>query len=206
MLHADRIVLLDTAQYSRQSFQNRTLIRNPDGVQWLTVPVVGGQFGESIMRTRIDASSGWFRRHDKALRFNYSSAPFFQHFRPCLDGIPGAEATHLGELTCHAMEAAAHLLGCDVPMVRASAVKGRPSTVASAMDGFEEGHPLLPGTVQESVDAPGSVVCTLHERAWRQNFDGFVSGTGSLDLLFNLGPDARRYLLENSLLRAASAG
>ncbi|NNF03434.1 MAG: hypothetical protein HKN17_03110, partial [Rhodothermales bacterium] len=112
MLRAQEIVLLDTVQYSRQSFQNRTLIRNLDGVQWLTVPVRSGQFGDPIDRTRIDVDSGWRGRHDKALRFNYSTAPFYLHFRPHLDAVLDGGSGILADVTCSAMRVAAELLGC----------------------------------------------------------------------------------------------
>lgn len=208
MVRADEIVLLDTAQYSRQSFQNRTRIRNPDGAQWLTIPVRSGQFGDGIDGTEIDTSSGWRRIHDKALRFNYSTSPFFQHYRPRLDAVFNVDGPMLADVTCTAMQVAADLLGCPGPVVRASRMAGRPSTTADIMARHADGVLLIPdsarhvgpgGEARLTGDDPHAV-CAFTEVPWRQNFAGFVSGSGSLDLLFNLGPDARDYLLTNSRL------
>lgn len=201
MLRADEIVLMDTVQYSRQSFQNRTRIRNPLGGQWLSIPLCGGQFGDSIADTAVDAESAWRRRHDKALRFNYSTSPFYQHFRPKLDTVFESDATLLGDVTCAAMCAAAALLGTGAPIARASELAGRPSTAKDVMSGYRGATCLLPASIP-AIELPSEhrTACSFVEEAWRQNFDGFVSGTGSLDLLFNLGPNARAYLLANSRL------
>ena len=49
-------VLHPEVQYSRQSWQNRTKIRNPDGWQWLTVPLEARHLGDAIADTAIFAS------------------------------------------------------------------------------------------------------------------------------------------------------
>ena len=48
LLAVDCFVLADTFQYSRQSFQNRTKVRNPQGWQWVSIPLKGGQHGRPI--------------------------------------------------------------------------------------------------------------------------------------------------------------
>lgn len=203
MLRADAIVLLDTAQYSRQSFQNRMRIRNPDGSQWLTVPVKGGQFGDSIAETVVDGSSGWQRLHDKALRFNYSTSPFYEHYRPRLEPVFHESSQMLGDITCRSMVVLSELFGSGVSIDRASGLPGSPRTISAILGRYPDGVLLQShSTSGVEADVPRQVICTVSNEPWRQNFDGFVSGMSSLDLLFNLGPEARSYLLANSRLQS----
>ena len=53
ILASDTLVLADTWQYVRQSNQNRARIRNPDGVQWMTVPLERGAFGRAVSEIRM---------------------------------------------------------------------------------------------------------------------------------------------------------
>lgn len=72
----DEIVLFDDFQYTRRSWRNRNRIKTPQGVTWLTVPVVASPQRTKISDVRI-ASPAWAALHLKTLRMAYSRAPHF---------------------------------------------------------------------------------------------------------------------------------
>ena len=73
----DEFVLYDDMQYTRRDWRNRNKIKTPQGVQWLTVPVVSkGKYFQSIRDTELNGSE-WALSHWKALQLNYGRAPFF---------------------------------------------------------------------------------------------------------------------------------
>ena len=77
MLDSDVFILLDTVQFSKNSYQNRVRIKGPQGPQWLTQPVAHS--GRSFQETRFVefADCRWMTQHAKTLQANYARAPYF---------------------------------------------------------------------------------------------------------------------------------
>ncbi|WP_280817493.1 WbqC family protein [Variovorax sp. TBS-050B] len=74
----DEFILYDDMQYTRRDWRNRNQIKTPHGVQWLTIPVqVKGRYHQKINQTRI-AGNEWASDHWKTLVQNYRRAPHFQ--------------------------------------------------------------------------------------------------------------------------------
>lgn len=73
----DEMIIYDDMQYTRRDWRNRNKIKTPQGLQWLTVPVISkGKYIQSIRSTEINGSN-WALSHWKALELNYRRAPFF---------------------------------------------------------------------------------------------------------------------------------
>ncbi|MCW5771386.1 MAG: WbqC family protein [Rhodospirillaceae bacterium] len=77
---ADVFVLLDDAQYSKNSYINRVGVDAGGVARWLTVPV-SYSFGDPINRVRA-ADPAWTRSHCDTLRALYSRAPAFKSVWP----------------------------------------------------------------------------------------------------------------------------
>ena len=76
---ADAFIFLDTVQFEKNEWQNRNRIKNHDGVQWLTVPVLmKGRSDQRIIAVDIDPHVTWLRKHKNALMTNYIKAPYYE--------------------------------------------------------------------------------------------------------------------------------
>lgn len=200
LLRAETVVVADTFQYSRQSFQNRARLRTPDGWQWISVPLEAGQHGAAIAGTRLRAATGWQRTHWKALLFNYGATPFFDAYAPRLRPLFEQPWTHLGALTCATVTAVHGLLDAPSRLVRASALEGAPADLPAVL-AASGGGPLLVPEAVAAVDAGHAAeayVLRCAPPTYRQAFAGFEPGMSTLDLLFNYGPEARRLLTEHT--------
>ncbi|SHK06465.1 WbqC family protein [Rhodothermus profundi] len=197
-LRAGRLVLADTFQYSRQSFHNRTRLRNPQGWQWISVPLRAHQHGVPIDQAAVGQLRGWQRRHWRAFCYNYRTTPYFEFFEPRLEEIFQQEWTTLGALTCATVLLTLQLFEIDTPVVRASELVGRPASVAAIARVLAADTLLLPENTAAIDRTAAAQVYALRfkEPVYRQNFEGFVPGMTALDLLFNLGPIEARALLE----------
>src|ERR1700704_673419 len=72
----DEFILFDDVQYTRRDWRNRNLIKTPNGLKWLTIPVeVKGKYEQTIRETRI--ADEWQRSHWGALEQNYRKAAHF---------------------------------------------------------------------------------------------------------------------------------
>src|SRR5438445_12879187 len=83
----DEFILYDDMQYTRRDWRNRNQIKTPQGVQWLTVPVLAkGKYHQKIKDTEIDGAA-WAADHWKALVQNYRRAPCFQEISAWLEPL-----------------------------------------------------------------------------------------------------------------------
>jgi len=210
MESAGTFIVDDSRQYSRQSFPNRARLRTPDGVQWITVPLKGSQFGKSIRETEIDYSAQWVGKHLKAFRFNYGSTAFYAHYIPDLSAVLESKPPTLGALTIRLMGELHRLLRLSSRLVTSDAARSEQSaddenpTSGSGADISHHGRiPRADGSrilqlsarnrAEGSVD-PNACLMSFFHPTYRQNFPGFESGLSVLDLLFNHGPDASHIL------------
>ena len=200
---ADRFVLADTFQYSRQSFQNRSPIRTPDGWQWISIPLQAGRHGGPVVDAAIRGTPFWIRKHWRSLHFNYRTAPFFDYYEPELKWIFERDWTNLGALTCATVEILCRLLAIDTSLVRASDLAGRPGSVEQVLE-IEGRNDLLSPSEVAMFDAQNVepvAVLEFREPEYRQNFEGFEPGLSALDLLFNYGPETMTIIRRASAIR-----
>lgn len=188
MDEADEFVLADTFQYSRQSFQNRSPLRTPDGRQWISIPLKGGQHGLPILEVRIGGKHRWIGKHWRALQFNYRTTPFFEFYEHRLRPVFDRDWNRLSDLTAASVEIVRDLLGIDTPVALASQLSGAPSTLDGILEVTGREDLLIP---RESLRVDAVLAASVLEfdaPRYRQNFEGFEPEMSVLDLLFNYGP------------------
>ena len=104
---ADVLVLLDTVQFIKRSYQNRARIKSSTGPQWLTVPVISkGRYDQATLDVRIDESTRWRSVHLRTLRSVTAKAPHRDALLDLVEPIYGQEDVH-------------HLVGLNVALLRA---------------------------------------------------------------------------------------
>jgi hypothetical protein len=76
MTHSDVMVLLDSVQFIKRGYQNRTQIKGAGGPQWLTIPVISkGRFHQLTRDVEIDESRSWRSVHLRTLQSVLAKAP-----------------------------------------------------------------------------------------------------------------------------------
>jgi hypothetical protein len=101
----NEFVFYDDMQYTRRDWRNRNRIKTPQGLQWLTVPVlVKGRYEQSIRDTRIDGDA-WAARHWRALQSNYGRSIAFDSTGAWLQPMYARPWTHLSALNRALIEA-----------------------------------------------------------------------------------------------------
>lgn len=190
MAEVDVFVLADSFQYSRQSFQNRARLRTPDGWQWISIPLKGGQHGRPVEEVEIRRTPHWMTKHWRALHFNYRTSPFFDFYEERLRALFETEWTTLGALTVASVEMLRSLLGVRTPLVCASKLVDAPSGLESVLSHYGGYDLLVPRIAAEADAALAVYVADFACPSYRQNFEGFERDMSALDLLFNYGPEA----------------
>jgi hypothetical protein len=202
----DEFILYDDMQYTRRDWRNRNQIKTPQGVHWLTVPVrVKGKYDQKIRDTEIDGSD-WAVAHWKALAQNYARAPHFAEIAVWLEPLyRTASYTHLSELNRRFIEVVCAYLEIDTVISDSRdypLLEGKTERLADlcAQAGGTEyvSGPSARDYVDESVFENSGIKLTWFDYAgypeYPQLWGEFAHGVTVLDLLFNCGKDAGRFM------------
>ena len=193
-LSADRVIpsvayIEACENYQKQSYRNRCRIYAADGVQALNVPVVheNGTFALPISRIRVDYSTPWLVRTERAIESAYKSAPFFDHYRDGVFALLERRPERLLDLDLSLTRWALDCLRLPVEL-RLTETFTPPGSATYGEDMRNVIHPKRANDIlsQLGLERP-------YYQVFSQKF-GFIPNLSILDLLFNEGPDAVSYI------------
>jgi hypothetical protein len=171
--------------YQKQSYRNRCYILAGDGVQMLQVPVVHGD-SWLVTDVRVDYSTPWVVRTERALDTAYETAAYYEYYRDDLFALLDAQPQTLWELNLSALLFLLRKTGIACTLEPTKAFTA-PDTQA---DDFRFSlHPKRPDTVlaELGLDKP-------YYQVFQDRMGGFTPKLSCLDLLFNEGPDSILWL------------
>ncbi len=202
----DEFILLDDFQYTRRDWRNRNMIKTPQGLQWLTVPVsVKGKYYQKINETEINEPR-WASDHWRNLEQHYRRAPYFEEIASWLEPLYlGEQYTHLSPLNRRLIEAVCAYLGITTRLTSSSdyvLIDGMSERLADlcvqAGGGEYLSGPLARDYIEEHKFIERGLKLTwfdyLGYLPYPQLWGDFAHNVSILDLLFNCGHEAPRYM------------
>jgi hypothetical protein len=164
--------------YVKQTIRNRYHILSANGMQTMTINVVG-QKGEKIPTKNIliDYDEPWIRLHKRALESSYRSSPFFDHYYPKVIGLFETKHANFGDLFRESFKLWTGLL------------KFEPDYLIS--DDYIELDSDY--DLRSRIKSPEQFPADFHSKKYLQVFSDrfdFQPNLSILDLLFNEGPAA----------------
>ncbi|MBK8397930.1 MAG: WbqC family protein [Leptospiraceae bacterium] len=202
----DEFILYDDMQYTKRDWRNRNKIKTPQGLQWLTIPVdVKGKFDQRICDTKVE-SNNWVSDHWKSLEHNYSKAKYYKENRDFLFGIykQAESEVFLSKINHLFLLEVSKYLGIKSKITWSmdylatgskterlislckSAGASHYLSGPSAKDYIKEDEFSGEGIQLEWMDYSGYP-------EYEQLYPPFEHGVSILDMIFNLGSEARRY-------------
>jgi hypothetical protein len=202
----DEFILYDDVQYTRRDWRNRNQVKTPRGVQWMTVPVsVKGRYLQSIRETRVEGEA-WAATHWRTLEANYARSAHFGEVAAFLRPLY-LERRHpmLSGLNRAFIEAVCAYLGIRTRLTDSADYRladGRTERLADlcAQAGATEyvSGPSARSYLDQSAFRQRGIGVRWFDYAgypeYPQLWGEFTHGVTILDLLFNCGRDAPRYM------------
>ncbi|MBR1576239.1 MAG: WbqC family protein [Bacteroidales bacterium] len=195
-LSADRVIASEVwieawEYYQKQSYRNRCRIYAADGVQDLNFPIMhdGNPFAQPICQIRMDYSTPWLLRTQRAIESAYKSAPFFDHYRDSLFALMDSRPERALEWDLMLTRWALEQLHLPVEL-RLTEGFVPPGSERYGEDLREVIHPKRPDHIMEDLG-----LARPYYQVFSPKF-GFIPGLSILDLLFNEGPAANTYLMK----------
>lgn len=181
MQHTDILIEIKET-YPKQTYRNRMNIMTAGGIRALTVPVVRNNHSRTE-EVLIDYKERWNVIHLRTLTAAYGASPFFMYYKDDLEALLMRPYERLIDLNHTCLEWLLKQL--KIPCNTAFTKDYTPAT-GDPKDYRNSFSPKVPYP-------------TNHFKPYYQVFCDripFTPNLSSLDLLFNLGPEAHNYLHE----------
>jgi hypothetical protein len=202
----DEFILFDDMQYTRRDWRNRNLIKTPAGPKWLTIPVaVKGSFFQKIRDTTV-SDGRWARKHWESIVHNYSKASHFGLYREVFESLYlGCEEKFLSRINYLFISAICKILGIKTTFSWSenyTLTEGKSERLVSlckqaGATTYISG-PAARGYLDEALFESENIelrymdYCSYPE--YRQLFPPFEHRVSIIDLIFNEGPDAPKFM------------
>jgi len=202
----DVFVVFDDMQYTRRDWRNRNMIKTPQGLKWLTIPVdVKGKYFQKINDTRI-ADKSWTASHWGSIKQNYKDTPHFKEMSEWVEPLyRNCNFDFLTEVNLHFIEAINHFLEIDTAIRYSSEFKLHEDKTQRLVNICAElgATKYLSGAAAKAYMEPERFQTAGIELEYfdysgypeyPQLHGDFQHGVTVLDLIFNLGLNSRNAL------------
>ena len=202
----DEFILYDDMQYTRRDWRNRNLIKTPQGLHWLTIPVlVKGKYFQKIRETEVE-DLRWANQHWQTLKRNYQRTPFFSEIAAWLEPLYLDQSyRHLSDINRQFIQSICAYLGITTRISNSwdyDSTEGKTERLANLCvqaQGTEyisgpAARNYLDPLVFEQLDIALTWFDYDNYPAYAQQGDEFTHGVTILDLLFACGKDAVNYM------------
>jgi hypothetical protein len=202
----DEFILFDDMQYTRRDWRNRNKIKTTSGVTWLTIPVeVKGKFFQKINETVISDPS-WNELHWQSIRHSYARAKYFHTYSELLaDTYLSTNETLLSNINYRFIKTVCSLLNITTKIswsMDYEITDGKTERLVSICQqaGATEylSGPAARGYIDEQIFEAADIKLTFMDYSgyeeYNQLYPPFDHSVSIIDLIFNEGPDAPRYM------------
>jgi hypothetical protein len=175
--------------YQKQSYRNRCRFYAADGVQTLSVPVVheNGTYQLPIREIKIDYSTPWLIRTQRAIVSAYETSAYFDYYKDDLFSIMDSRPQLLFDLDMALIHFFLHKTGI-LADIRFTDNFSPIGSDQYGLDLREVIHPKRRNDILKTLQL---------EKPYFQVFAqkyGFIPNLSIMDLLFNEGPESIIYL------------
>lgn len=200
----DIFVLFDDVQYIKRSFRNRNTIKDNNKINFITAPIKKYNLFVNINALQICNSTGWRKHHFNQLVHAYSKAPFFRELINDFCDILNSHNDSLSELNASLLNWICGLLSIKTPIIASERLNATGLKTHRLVD-------ILEKLGADTYLSGPSAACYLDHDLLREANIGlefktydydpypqlsmpFMGNVSILDLLFNVGPDAKNHI------------
>ena len=182
-LKHDAIFVEREENFVKSSHRNRCEIAGANGKQQLSIPLAGGRDHHQLYKTvRIDNTKLWQKIHWQSIISAYGSTPFFEYYADRFQPFYEKQYDVLFDFNYEILQTVLKAIKAEKPFELTAMFEKEPE---GKIDYRKKQHADL-----QTPDSSFSRYCQPFEER-----HGFMENLCALDLIFNLGPQTKDYLL-----------
>lgn len=180
VLDAEHVYLESHEHFVKQTIRSRCEILGANGRLKLTIPVSHNDRREiPIAAVTIANNEAWQRQHLKSIESAYGKSPYFEFYEDDLRVILMKDYSLLTELNSALLKLIFKWLKKDLTITNTTAYTPNPENLIDLRSHWNENH------------HPAD--CAPYQQVFSAKH-GFIPDLSIIDLIFNAGPEAHRYL------------
>jgi hypothetical protein len=204
---ADIFVFYDSVQYDKNGWRNRNIIKTNSGKQWITVPIISetANYNNKICDVKIAPDKNWKKKQKKTFELNYHKTPYWEEYKYLIGDIYDFDYEYLADLTINTTISIANALGIDnTTFLRSSDLNldgNRTTRLVSILKDLGANHyisgPSAKSYLDEAVLKKNGITLEFMSYDYPEypQYKGeFIGEVTILDLLFNVGKNASKYI------------
>jgi hypothetical protein len=202
---ADVFVIYDEVQYTKNDWRNRNQIKTPNGLSWLTIPVLQNSLNQKINETFV-SQFNWNKKHWNSITCNYSKAPFFKTFESEFQHLYSSlETQNLSEINKIFIKKISQILNIETDIIDSTAlnlVGDKNERLIDAVKKLNGTHYISGPSAKSYLDVNKFEADSIQVDwvdyngypEYSQLFGDFKHNVSILDLIFNEGSQATNFL------------
>ena len=212
----DEFIIYDDMQYTKRDWRNRNLVKTKEGLKWMSIPVeVKGKFFQKINETKV-SEKDWGKSHWSMLTNSYGKASCFKEMKNIFEELYlNITEENLTQINYRFISSICSLLEIKTPIFFSHDFKLAEGKTERLIDicvqrkatDYYTG-PAAKNYMDESLFEKENIRVHYFDYSgypeYPQLFPPFEHGVTILDLLFNTGKDAARYMKSFSEAKISS--
>ncbi|MCB9257634.1 MAG: WbqC family protein [Chitinophagales bacterium] len=202
----DLFIIYDEVQYTKNDWRNRNVLKTPQGLVWLTIPVIKNQLSQKISETQV-ANMYWTSKHWKTIKNYYSKAKYFKEYAPLFEDLYSSITTSsLSEINLLFIQTINKILNINTEIIDSESLDLQGDNNLRLIDAVKKvgGTHYLSGPsaksylneelfLKEGIEVEWMDYSSYRE--YNQLFPPFVHAVSVLDLIFNEGENAKQFIV-----------
>ena len=201
----DYFVVYDEVQFTKNDWRNRNKIKTPNGTEWISIPVRHNSISQKINETKT-VSELWRKKHLRMLQTNYGKSPFFDEIFEILEPVYLEKTdVFLSQINLSFIQCICNYLHITTKILKSEDLHlegDRSERLVNACKKLGATHylsgPAAKSYLDESLFVKEKIKITYMDYSnypeYPQLFPPFSHEVSILDLLFNTGPNATKYM------------
>jgi hypothetical protein len=180
-LRHESIIIEAFETYTKQTPRNHCLIAGPNGKQMLSIPVNKVNGNHTMTKDIRICDKGWQKMHWRSIETAYNNSPFFLYYRDNFEPFFIKRYDFLLDFNTRLLETIFLILRTEIIIEHSVHFEKQPTSFDFNDD--KDFDKTFTGSVFK------------HYTQVFESKHGFLTNLSIIDLIFNLGPESRDYLV-----------
>jgi hypothetical protein len=203
---ADYFVIYDHVQYTKNDWRNRNKIKSRAGTEWITIPIRFLNLNQKINEVEV-AINNWAIKNWKTICSVYSKSPYFKTYKETFENIyTSIETNKLSEINLIFIKKICEILSINTKIIQSTELDLSENdrvlkliSICKQLGGTEYlSGPAGKNYIDESIFINEGLSIKWLDyndyQEYNQLFPPFDHYVTILDLIFNEGPNAKKYM------------
>ena len=202
---ADIFVIYDEVQYTKNDWRNRNKVKSPIGSIWLTIPVKQEKLSQKINETIVFGNE-WRKKHWNSIKINYSKSLFFNDYKNIFEEFYlTTNETNISRINLQLIQIINKILEIDTNIVLSTEfdlVEGKTEKLVDICKKLNcteyISGPAAKDYLKEDLFKEQNIKLKWMDytnyKQYSQLYPPFEQAVSILDLIFNEGQNAKKYM------------